>query len=185
MKPGQLVSAAAIIVCGALMTQPEAFAGPAKIGSCGKTLSKSGSYVLSANLTVKKSGQNCITVSANFVTIDMQGFTIDCATIGNDGIDASGIHGLVVLNGMITTCFNGIDASGENDVLIDHLIAIGNSSYGVDVGAGSTVRDSVFSDNTTSGINAVCPSNIINNTATDNIMTNGAGCNRDNNVPGP
>ena len=115
MKPGQLVSAAAIIVCGALMTQPEAFAGPAKIGSCGKTLSKSGSYVLSGNLTVKKSGQNCITVSANFVTIDMQGFTIDCAAIGNDGIRRfTGIHGLVVLNGIDPSpnCFNGIDSSG-------------------------------------------------------------------------
>jgi hypothetical protein len=191
MKLRQLVSAAAIIVCGALMAQPEALAGPAAIGSCGKTLSKSGSYVLSRNLTVKKTGQSCISVSADFVTIDMQGFTIDCAAIGNDGVEAlgSGLHGLVVRNGMITNCFNGIDSSVEHDVLIDHLIAIGNSSNGVDLAAGSTVRDSLFSGNTQNGIEAICPSNIINNTATadtpSDIATEGAGCNLDNNATSP
>ena len=89
---------------------------------------------------------------------------------------------------MITNCFNGIDAGLEKDVLIDHLIAIGNHSFGVDVGAGSTVRDSVFSGNTNGGINAVCPSNIINNTATADTgpdITADGGCNRDNNVTGP
>ncbi len=190
MKLGQLVSAAAIIVGGALIAQPDAFAGPTAIGSCGKTLSKSGSYVLSSNLTSKKANQSCIKVTTNFVTIDLQGFTIDCASIGHDGIEVccGSFHGLAVSNGMITNCFNGIDAGEETDALIDHLIAIGNSAHGVVVGAGSTVRDSVFSSNLGGGIDATCPSNIINNTATadsgSDIMA-GAGCNRDNNVPGP
>jgi len=191
MKPGQLVFAAAIIVCSALLAQAEALAGPAKIGSCGKTLSKSGSYVLSNNLTSKKSNQSCISVTTNFVTIDLQGFTIDCASIGHDGIEAccGNLHGFVVRNGMITNCDNGIDASDEKDALIDHLIAIGNAGHGVSVGAGSTVRDSVFSGNTLAGIEAICPSNIINNSATadtgPDIMQDGAGCNLDNNVTGP
>jgi hypothetical protein len=194
MKLTRLVSAAAIIVCGALMAQPEAFAGAAAIGSCGKTLSKPGSYVLSGNLTFKKKSQeSCIAVSAAFVTIDLRGFTIDCAATGNDGIEAlftsPGLHGLVVRNGTITNCFNGIDASVEKDVLIDHLTAIGNNSSGVAVDAGSTVRDSVFTGNTDDGIYAICPSNIINNTATadtpSDIATEGAGCNLDNNATSP
>ena len=70
MNLRRLVSAAAIIVCSVLVAQAAAFAGPTAIGSCGKTLSKSGSYALSGNLTAKKMGeQACIDVSANFVTI--------------------------------------------------------------------------------------------------------------------
>lgn len=51
----------------------EAVAGPATIGSC-QPIDKPGSYELSNNLEAKAG--DCIVVNADFVTIDMKGFTL-------------------------------------------------------------------------------------------------------------
>lgn len=181
---------AAMLNCAAVMGASPAFAGPAAIGSCGKVITAPGSFVVTRNLTVKTGGQNCITVASSFVTIDLQGFTIDCAGKGGDGVNApgSGHVALTVRNGKITGCFNGIDASVVPQTTVDGVTATKNSSYGMWVASGSLVKNCVTSGNTNGGIRADCPSNVIENTSVGNTgldIDAGASCNVSDNAIDP
>lgn len=186
MQPPRYV-AAAVMILALSLSVPRAEAGPAAIGNCGKVVAKSGSYVLASNLSVRKQGQDCITVTTSFVTIDLQGFAIDCANVGNDGINVTGrgLKGITVRNGTIINCLNGVDASGVTGALVEGIVAIDNTDDGIEVGAGSTVRDNVANGNGVNGISATCPSNVIDNTAINNTsggLKLGSTCNAANNA---
>ena len=159
-----------------------AFAGPTSISACGKTITKSGSYVLNKNLSVKKGGGTCITISANNVTIDLGGYSIDCkneAALNVDGIATSGTQtGITIRNGFVHDCYNGVDTytsgastTGATGVMVDEILALNNSNTGIAVGEKSTVIHSIANGNTSfAGIFALCPSNIIYNTAVNNLV---------------
>src|SRR5690242_1983924 len=49
--------------------------GPIEIEKC-QTISQPGSYKLVKNLTFRSSSGTCLTITANFVTVDLAGFTI-------------------------------------------------------------------------------------------------------------
>ena len=70
---------AVMLNCAALMGGSPCFAGPQAIGSCGKVITAPGSFIVTKDLTVENSAQPCITVASSFVTIDLGGFTINCA----------------------------------------------------------------------------------------------------------
>jgi hypothetical protein len=118
------------------------------ISSCGATLTEPGTYVLTANVTT--AGATCITVAADSVTIDLNGFEISRSGPPgpSTGIADSGGHkATAVRNGTITGFFPfGINLGGGTGSLVDSVILFGTGEPVV-VGAGSTVRNSTIHDN--------------------------------------
>jgi len=170
-----------------LGTAGAAWAGGATIKSCGTTITAPGSYRVSANLVVPSGGGDCITISSNYVTLDLGGFTIDCAGEDVEGITDLTVNyrGVVIRNGRVTRCSRAIFL-GSRAVLIDHIQAFGNLS-GIYVGnSGGLVIDSISNDNADAqffvedGIFMSCPSLAVGNTALgnefENIRTDQSGC---------
>ncbi len=137
------------------------------------TLCASGSYRLISNLTVP-SGRNGIDLSANEITIDLNGFTIAGSTgagIGINGLN-SYADGIIITNGSVEDMNSGIYLVGdyvqvkgvnvsENggtglyagySSIVQEVTATLNGGSGIVVGAGSVVTDSAASNNTGDGI---------------------------------
>jgi hypothetical protein len=165
----------AVLTASAVLTvATQAFAGPTVIGSCGTVIKSPGSYVLNRNLSVKMGGGDCITISSSNVTVDLQGYRINCNSIGTaNGIIASGTQsGITIRNGFVTGCVNGVDTytHGATGVLVDEILALNNSNTGIAVNVKSQVMQSIANGNKNfAGIFALCPSNIIYNTAINNL----------------
>jgi hypothetical protein len=101
------------LALGAIILAPRAGAqeqgwraeGPIEIEKC-QTISKSGSYKLVNNFTFTGTTGTCLSITADFVTIDLGGFTISGpARQRLDGIAAEMIRRHAVRNG--TTGFRG------------------------------------------------------------------------------
>jgi parallel beta-helix repeat protein len=161
-------------VAGSVMGAASAgAAGPGKITRCTE-LTKPGSYVVARNLAATG---NCLTVRADFVTIDLGGFTIS----GNDtgaGIihDGIGRHGIEVRNGTIANFDTGVDLSvdaGNNRIVIEHLRVLNNSFIGILAGDFSIVKDNLVADNGWDGIqcagNSLVAANISRSNGHDGI----------------
>jgi hypothetical protein len=99
--------------------------GPREIEKC-QTISQPGSYKLVNNLTF--TGPNtgtCLSITANFVTIDFAGFTISnssssAGTLSNfAGAIAAGndTEGITVRNGSISGFGSGVDLEGSNSIV--------------------------------------------------------------------
>jgi len=157
------------------------------IKACGAQIDAPGSYVVTANLTVRSGGGDCITVNSNYVTIDLGGFTIDCAGQNVSGITDLTVnyHGVVVRNGKITRCAKGLYLASRA-ILVDGVATVANQA-GMYLGnSGNLVTRSISNDNTGSmtivrdGIFLECPSAAVENTALGNtyqsIRTDQAGC---------
>jgi hypothetical protein len=90
------------------------------INACGTVITTSGSYVVKKDLT-PKGGGNCITVVTDYVTIDLGGFTINCASESGLGIADNGDYkGMIIRNGIITGCQDGIFLQSQG-VLIEGI----------------------------------------------------------------
>ena len=152
-----------------------------------------GSYVVTGNLTVPNGGGACITVSSGGVTLDLGGFTIDCASQEVSGVTDQTVNyeGVIIRNGKITRCSRAV-FMGSRAVLVDRISTFANRA-GINVGnSGGLVTRSNSRDNT--GGNAVigdgifisCPGIASDNTALgndqDNIETDQAGCILRNNL---
>jgi hypothetical protein len=109
------------LVLGAITLAPPADARePTMIKACG-TISQPGSYELADNLTTTG---NCLVITADFVTIDLAGFSIDGGgsyqklTLILSGIlaqPANGqLEGIAVRNGSITGFLNAVDLHSAN-----------------------------------------------------------------------
>ncbi len=123
-------------------------------------ITNSGSYVLTENLAVTNTGTHGISVQADNVTIDLNGFQIAGPGIGASlcGVfqSTNGYHGLAVLNGKVigwgssvATYDSGILAGGS-DARIEGVQAQGNL-IGIAVRSG-LVRNCSASSNTLHGI---------------------------------
>jgi parallel beta-helix repeat protein len=163
------------------------------ISACG-TISESGSYYVTQNLTTTGT---CITVAANDVTIDLNGFTLT----GDGGTDDYGIYinnvsNVEVRNGTVRGLGRGIYASWSGTATksnrVINLRAMGNgygiylssynnlikdctvadstdaSGYGVYTSYGSTVVNNTAYNNQSTGIYAYNGSTVMNNTASYN-----------------
>jgi parallel beta-helix repeat protein len=111
------------------------------ISSIPYTISQPGSYYLTSNLT-PASDLPGITVFADNVTIDLNGFTLrGFAGSTNGGIDAQAGDGLVVRNGAIQGWgYVGVSAAG-NTAVIEDLVLTDGTGFGIIVSGGSVVRN--------------------------------------------
>jgi len=131
------------------------------ISSAPYTISQSGSYYLTANLTSSGHG---IVVATSGVTIDLMGFTIDGDRdyldygIFLDGATNNLIEQVVVKNGIIRNFGRGIHAEYGQNCRFEHFISDSNSSHGINLHSqygqcnGNTIKDCTFSGNGSVGI---------------------------------
>lgn len=178
------------------------------------TLSRSGSYVLSGNLTVP-ANKDGIVIAANDVTIDLNGFKITGSRTGiditvNDGITDSDVNrsGTDIRNGTIANFSFGIRLYASTDNRVEQIHARDNIFVGIQLGMNSLVSGNIASgsqsgifagskslvtgnithDNSFYGIITDCPSNVLGNTAASNFYDDifvGVDCTRSNNSPAP
>ena len=138
------------------------------------TISQSGSYRLSSNLTVPDAYTNAIEIRANHVTLDLNGFTISGPvrhTKGQPGgdwfpmdatgkaVDLSGSRHVSIVNGDLRGMAYGIygPRSGAGDSPYSHVERVRVSwmrHVGVVVGHSSQARDNFVSTTGSGGIEA-------------------------------
>jgi parallel beta-helix repeat protein len=143
-------------------------------------ISTSGSYKLTGSLTVPAS-TNGINVTANNVTIDMNGFLITGTGSASgliNGVSASGIADVTVENGTITGMGLAIWLGKSGVVKNVHVDVNG---FGVDVGDNSVVEGCTANNSSTQyGISCSSGCSITGNTANGNgdegIFCSGSGC---------
>jgi hypothetical protein len=113
------------LALGAMMLAPVAGAqsqdareGPIEIEKC-QTISHPGSYKLVNNLTFTGTG-TCLSITANFVTIDLAGFAISKPS-GQPGTMAIAAghdtDGITVRNGSVSGFPYGVDLEGGNSIV--------------------------------------------------------------------
>jgi hypothetical protein len=117
-----------VLALGAMILAPSSQAqdareGPIEIAKC-QTISQPGSYKLVNNLTFTSSSGTCLTITANFVTIDLAGFTISNpgplpTPVNVTTAIAAGNHtnGIAVRNGSIAGFGAGVDLEGSNSIV--------------------------------------------------------------------
>lgn len=115
------------------------------------TISSEGSYYLSGNLSITSG--SAITVAANNVTIDLQGFEV-AGTGGFTGIVInSGISNVTIRNGTIRNFTSvGINGAGNSTVRVEKVRALNNGSVGIKVDINGAVIDCVAEANAGVGI---------------------------------
>ncbi|MFT3685730.1 MAG: hypothetical protein QM783_12520 [Phycisphaerales bacterium] len=112
--------------------------------SAAGTIASPGNYVLVNDIDTPPGG-NTFTITANNVTLDLNGFRIG-NTLGGYCIVTNGaISNLVIRNGSIVGGIGGIvtDQAGIKGVLLENLRLHGQKSVGISIG-GSTSRDCVI-----------------------------------------
>ncbi len=119
------------------------------------TITQSGSYVLTSNLT-GVSGQPGIQVSADNVTIDLNGFTLQGVSGSGAGIvsSTSPQHNVAILNGMIVNwAGHGIDLTNSSQSRIERVTVKGNGGHGI-LGGGQNgiIRGCIARGNVDRGI---------------------------------
>jgi hypothetical protein len=153
-----------------LINQSAALAGnvtPGDAPGFPVTISVSGSYRLSGNLTVPDANTTAIRIAADDVTVDLNGFSIigpivcsggppvtSCSPGTGAGIFSDKAN-TTVLNGTIRGMADGIDLFGEHS-RAERIHAIGNGGNGIAVessansssvvacAAGNNLRDGIF-----------------------------------------
>lgn len=162
------------------------------------TISRSGSYVLSSNLTVP-GGNFGIQIAVDDVTIDLNGFRIKGSGPGGNGIGpAPGPNlippfpnGVMIRNGTIANFGVAINLQLSSETVIHQVrafdnhfdgivlgprsvvsasFASGNGGSGILVGSGSLVSGNSATANGNVGMFVDCPSNIVGNTAAFNTQ---------------
>jgi hypothetical protein len=120
------------------------------------TISSAGSYYLTTNLT-GAIGTNGITIVANNVTLDLNGFTLQGVLASWTGLYVSGTRtNITVRNGTISGwgqhgVFAGTWANLSENMVFERLTVSANSGMGIG-GAGCAVRDCEASVNGSYGI---------------------------------
>jgi parallel beta-helix repeat protein len=155
------------------------FANPARLaaqtlikkGPFPVRITKTGSYVLGANLNVTTS-TDAIDISAANVTIDLNGFVISGSGSGT-GIKASGVTETSVRNGSVTGFSPGL-ALGDGSV-VQNVRANANQGDGIDCAGDCQISHDGANSNGNNGILVSGSNNLIaDNTANGN---QGAGIN--------
>ncbi len=115
-------------------------------------ITKAGSYFLGSTLIIGVIFPDAIKVSANNVSINLNGFSIIGPATGTGiGVDAVGQSNVTVSNGSVTG-MGGAGISLGNNGTVQNVRVIGNGTGGsggdgVDCGVGCVVSGSVISNN--------------------------------------
>lgn len=143
------------------------------------TITNSGSYVITENLSVTNTGYNGIDVQADSVTIDMNGFTLrgPGATSSNGICQASSCHNLTVRNGVVSQWQGGsrygVYAAGKGN-RVEDITAVHNYS-GFYSGEGSIIADCIAVSNTASGSSYGIRSGVASTIARCSVHENSSG----------
>jgi hypothetical protein len=133
------------------------------------TINQSGSYFLVRDLT-GVAGQNGITIQANNVTLDLNGFALIGVPGSDRGISIDPFNGVTVRNGTVRNWglhgIFGAALSAGNQHFSD-LTLLNNGAIGLAPGPNSTIVRCVASGNGDDGINASY-SSVFNSTSTNN-----------------
>ena len=123
-------------------------------------LNAPGSFYLTTNLT-GVSGTNGITIAANNVTLDLNGFELVGAAGSSNAIAESGLRtNLVVHNGTIRNwTFSALGGGNLFRARIEN-IHVSDNGGGINVGAGSIVRNCVVTTSGQIGIRAGASSSV-------------------------
>ncbi len=124
--------------------------GPTKLTAC-TTMAASGAYVLTTSLTAVGT---CLVVAADFVTLDLDGQTLQGNGSGS-GVTDGGVarKGTVVRNGAVTAFGTGIDLAASTGSVVERVRAVGNSSRGITAaGEGNTFIGNTATNNGGDGI---------------------------------
>ena len=161
-------------------------ADPTDITACG-VITGPGSYRLANNLAA---AGDCLILSGNHFTIDLNGFTIDGDGTGNGILSGNLMEGLILRNGTLKEFSHGIVFFGTT-LLIERMQILGNATIGLASGGNVSLKDSVVSGNgtgvlvdgegalisgnnisfnTVAGINASSAATVSNNTLHKNGM---------------
>jgi hypothetical protein len=155
-----------------LIDQAAATAGGVTTGDAAGfpvTLSQAGSYRLSGNLTVPNKDTTAIAVTADNVTIDLNGFAILGPNIANGlgtGVDGGSRSNVHVLNGTV----RGMGSRGVylgNKARAERLRLISNSD-GLTVGVDALAQDITALENRVTGIFLFGRSSLFNSVANNN-----------------
>jgi hypothetical protein len=143
------------------------------------TIDVRGSYHLTSDL-VRPDVGNAIAINADDVSLDLEGFTVSgpvtcsgapvtscSATLGSSGILGSTRSNVTIRNGTLRG-FSGSGISLGSYARIEEVVAIGNGSNGILVGAGSSVRSSLARGNFVDGIGATEGAAVSGSVALDN-----------------
>lgn len=118
-------------------------------------ISQSGSYVLTENITVTNTGVDGISVQADNVTIDLNGFTITGPGAGSgNGISQAWTgRGLTVCNGKLSewsgASRRAVFANGQGSRVVG--VQATSNTVGIYVGRNAIVRDCTASGNSANG----------------------------------
>jgi hypothetical protein len=173
-----------------LINQSSALAGnvtPGDTPGFPVTISVSGSYRLSSNLIVPDPSTTAIVITADSVSIDLNGFSIigpavcpgtSCFALVEVPAIVSSNAGISVSNGTVRGVGTGISLRGPHSRVVN-VAAFGNVFDGIQVSSG-IVSSCTASSNGFYGIHTGCPSLIVMNAAfgnpSANIVTSGSGC---------
>ncbi len=120
------------------------------------TITSAGSYYLTTNLTVVGFNGNGISISADNVTLDLNGFFISGdGDVNNSGVQVIGPHyNVCVRNGTIRNIGGGagVYAYQAGNCRFEQLLLFGNGEQGISAGMGATVIDCVAQANGFIGI---------------------------------
>ncbi len=134
-------------------------------------IDKPGSYALANNITATESSVQtlngvtaCIVIAADFVTLDLRGYTITGLGEWPNGIetasDASGKwpNATHIRNGIVTKFWTGLSLPNTG-ITIDQMRLVANGGNGIGCGANAKIENVVVSDNGMSpgnGMGIIC-----------------------------
>jgi parallel beta-helix repeat protein len=139
-------------------------------------ITKSGSYQLQTNLVVTNSNMTAILVTADDVTIDLNGFAIIgpnictgsppvCNNNGTgNGINAGGHQNIKIYNGTVRGMGNNGIVTGDG-AIIESVRVLSNGSYGIYSAGNGTISGNTVTGNGTVGIS------ILRGTISGNMVT--------------
>ena len=156
------------------------------------SISSSGSYKLIENITCSTQDTSAITISADDVTLDLNGFTITGAgkAVGSsgDGIEAtSTVRNITIKNGIIRDCRDdGIDMASATSITVENVTMYNNGDRGVYANIGGRVINCTAEANGFCGIefyqNGVLIGNQCYNNAGYGIRANTSCIVKDNSI---
>lgn len=142
------------------------------------TISRPGSYRLTGNLSTGSPDATFIDITADDVSLDLNGFSLgcvarppatDCASGSGDGVRASG-NNVHVMHGSIRDMgSDGVTVGAFS--IVEDVRSIGNRGKGIAASAGSIVRNCLSVENGAEGITVGSNSSVVNNVSRGNGTT--------------
>jgi len=145
-----------VLALGAIILVPDALAqdgreeGPFEIDKC-QTISQPGSYRLVNNFNFTDLTGTCLAITANFVTIDLAGFTITgplpsglrTATAIAAQSSSGNLQGIAVRNGSISNFVSGVALRSADGSIVEGLRVFGGCPCIVGIDANGIVRSNI------------------------------------------